>query len=359
MIGHMPEGENRANMQEDDDTGMKDKLAIDFLVSLGTVIARSGQDMFYPSLAKELASFFNTNRYLVIRYAMHAKPEFLSNHAMEDAAVSQYLDQYYRIDPLLRRVREGHVNPVLTFDELRRGSADTFFYDAMFRTANIRDELIFMLPIVNGVFVAICIDLSSRTFSEQDIFRAKLIFETINMVHQQHVRLSFVNYGATDLKNSEISMLVQDRRGREIFRNDSWNSAISPDIRHEIDALLATGKSGEAGIGTEFILKWSELSETNPVAPAGKVLTVEQKSPGYTALEAADLVDQLQAKYQLTSRERQIVSMMVQGEPNSRIADALAISAGTVRNHKHRLYYKLDITTERELFILLLELAQT
>jgi DNA-binding CsgD family transcriptional regulator len=216
-----------------------------------------------------------------------------------------------------------------------------------------------MLPIVNGVFVAICIDLSSRTFSEQDIFRAKLIFETINMVHQQHVRLSFVNYGATDLKNSEISMLVQDRRGREIFRNDSWNSAISPDIRHEIDALLGTGKSGEAGIGTEFILKWSELSETNPVAPEGKVLTVEQKSPGYTALEAADLVDQLQVKYQITSRERQIVSMMVQGEPNSRIADALAISAGTVRNHKHRLYYKLDITTERELFILLLELAQT
>jgi len=32
------------------------------------------------------------------------------------------------------------------------------------------------------------------------------------------------------------------------------------------------------------------------------------------------------------------------------IASRLGVSAGTVRNHRHRLYYKLDITTERELF---------
>ncbi|SFJ80682.1 helix-turn-helix transcriptional regulator [Celeribacter neptunius] len=345
-------------MHEDDETGMKDKLAIDFLVALGPVIGCSGQDTFYPSLARELANFFNTNRYLVIRYAMHAKPEFLSNHAMQDTAVSQYLDQYYRIDPLLRQVREGGVKPVLTFDELRQRSADTFFYDAMFRTAQIRDELIFMLPIVNEVYVAICIDRSSTTFSEQDIFRAKLIFDTINMVHQQHIRLSFVNYGTTDLKNSDIAMLVKDRKDREIFRNTSWGATITAAMQRDIDTLVAATPSGEANLGPDCILKWSELSDTNPVAPAGQVLTVEQKALGYATLEASDLVDQLQEKYQLTSRERQIVSMMVQGEPNSRIAEALEISTGTVRNHKHRLYYKLDITTERELFIALLELAQ-
>jgi DNA-binding NarL/FixJ family response regulator len=33
----------------------------------------------------------------------------------------------------------------------------------------------------------------------------------------------------------------------------------------------------------------------------------------------------------------------------------MGLSVGTIRNHKHRLYYKLDITTERELFCMFFE----
>jgi RNA polymerase sigma factor (sigma-70 family) len=56
----------------------------------------------------------------------------------------------------------------------------------------------------------------------------------------------------------------------------------------------------------------------------------------------------------LTPRERDIVRLVLGGFPTAAIADRLGISPGTVRNHRKRLYAKLDITSERELFSLFL-----
>lgn len=54
---------------------------------------------------------------------------------------------------------------------------------------------------------------------------------------------------------------------------------------------------------------------------------------------------------QLTPRERDIMSLIFAGYPNSKIAQRLRLSINTVKNHKKRMYLKLDITTERELFM--------
>lgn len=56
----------------------------------------------------------------------------------------------------------------------------------------------------------------------------------------------------------------------------------------------------------------------------------------------------------LTPRERQIVKCVLAGYPNAAIASYLGIGEGTAWNHKKRVYGKLDITTERELFSLFL-----
>lgn len=52
----------------------------------------------------------------------------------------------------------------------------------------------------------------------------------------------------------------------------------------------------------------------------------------------------------MTPRERDIARLILLGYPTSAIAKALKIGAGTIKNHRRRLYDKLDITTERELF---------
>ncbi len=54
---------------------------------------------------------------------------------------------------------------------------------------------------------------------------------------------------------------------------------------------------------------------------------------------------------ELTQRERELVALMLAGHPPAAIAQRLGISAGTVKNHRRNIYLKLDITTERELFL--------
>ncbi len=57
----------------------------------------------------------------------------------------------------------------------------------------------------------------------------------------------------------------------------------------------------------------------------------------------------------LTPRERDVVALVLEGHPTATIAGRLALSRGTVKNLRRRIYRKLDITTERELFPLYIE----
>jgi DNA-binding CsgD family transcriptional regulator len=54
---------------------------------------------------------------------------------------------------------------------------------------------------------------------------------------------------------------------------------------------------------------------------------------------------------ELSARERQMVQLMLEGFPAASIAKKLGIAYGTVKNHRLNIYRKLDITTERELFL--------
>lgn len=53
----------------------------------------------------------------------------------------------------------------------------------------------------------------------------------------------------------------------------------------------------------------------------------------------------------LTQRERELVQLVLAGHPTAAIAKRLGITVGTAKNHRRRIYEKLDITTERELFL--------
>ena len=43
--------------------------------------------------------------------------------------------------------------------------------------------------------------------------------------------------------------------------------------------------------------------------------------------------------------------LTLEGHPIASIAKRLGVTSGTIKNHRLRLYQKLDITTERELFL--------
>jgi len=54
---------------------------------------------------------------------------------------------------------------------------------------------------------------------------------------------------------------------------------------------------------------------------------------------------------ELSQRERELVQLILAGHPTATISGRLGITVGTVKNHRRRIYEKLDITTERELFL--------
>lgn len=58
---------------------------------------------------------------------------------------------------------------------------------------------------------------------------------------------------------------------------------------------------------------------------------------------------------ELSAREREIVMLILAGHPTAGIARKLGLAAGTVKNHRRNIYTKLDITTERELFLQYIE----
>ncbi len=58
---------------------------------------------------------------------------------------------------------------------------------------------------------------------------------------------------------------------------------------------------------------------------------------------------------ELSARERELVKLILAGHPTAGIARKLGITAGTVKNHRLHIYKKLDITTERELFLQYIE----
>ncbi len=62
---------------------------------------------------------------------------------------------------------------------------------------------------------------------------------------------------------------------------------------------------------------------------------------------------------ELSARERELVQLVLAGYPTAAIASRLGITVGTTKNHRRHIYEKLDITTERELFLQFFEVFQT
>ncbi|UTV28457.1 response regulator transcription factor [Photobacterium atrarenae] len=56
----------------------------------------------------------------------------------------------------------------------------------------------------------------------------------------------------------------------------------------------------------------------------------------------------------LTAREQQVTALLVQGHDSREIAEALQIGVGTVKNHRKRIYARLNVSSLSELFHLFL-----
>ncbi|EHL0040285.1 response regulator transcription factor [Enterococcus faecalis] len=55
--------------------------------------------------------------------------------------------------------------------------------------------------------------------------------------------------------------------------------------------------------------------------------------------------------YQLTQREREVLSLLLECKTNQDIANELFLSIGTVKTHIHNIFVKLEVNKRAEVFV--------
>ena len=77
---------------------------------------------------------------------------------------------------------------------------------------------------------------------------------------------------------------------------------------------------------------------------------LEERSAGYIDQDVPTVLAAFNQSFQLSPRETQILEKMMRGYPTNYMSSKLGLTSGTIKNYKRRLYEKLDIKSEREIF---------
>lgn len=331
-------------------------LALDtpeLLAELARVVALVGKPGFYDALSLLLARVLRCKRRLVMRYSAYDKPAFLINAALTEEGVSFYLAGLYRIDPLHRLARETPGPTVVNLRALM-GEIEEAYFAELFKMA-IFDELAIMVPAYGGVTIAFCCDRHRMRFEQQDYERAQALLPMVDALHKLHMDRLFSNAGdgGSEAITSSFrnQFLVLDRRAKVVYRTQAWSgNSVAAAALPQISQKIAEGGSGSLLLEGQQVVHWETLPDDFSLAPQGTLVVLEQRSPGPLMTSGEAALEAFCGDHSLTPREAEIVRLSFLGLPNAAIAKQLGVSVGTVKNHRWRLYYKLDITTERELF---------
>lgn len=327
-------------------------------LELARILDAVGSSEFYDLLSRLLARANGSDYRLVIRYHAYDRPSFLLNNFMSPEAISLYLAGLYTIDPLQERVRSKRVPEIVHLRSSQHNLAlDDRYLHELFKIAFIFDELAVLLPALGGVTIAICCDRRHNRFTDQEVLSAAALVPLIASIHRRHLSQSLVNAVRRPIdpnqdRETEGPLLILGGDGSRVYASSAWGRQVVgyPSIE---DDIRQAHSEGSTSLPTHDgnVVHWEALEPSFPVAPGGLFVTIEKGSFPPPLRPGEGAVDAFCARHGLTPREADVVRLILAGYPNSRIAEQLHVSPGTVKNHRWRLYYKLDITTERELFV--------
>jgi DNA-binding CsgD family transcriptional regulator len=326
----------------------------ELLPSLSKLAAHVGLSDFYEVALEMIGGLVHCDRRLVMRYSRFDRPSFIVNQSLPGDYVTSYLEGLYRFDPLYRIVRSRETAGVLTFQGLREDQPVDSFYDEFFASVMIHDELSMMLPAVSGVCIALCFDRNRQSFQAAEVFRLHQLYSLIDSLHRLHIERTMFGSRCGSPFDSKMAILITDADGHALFNNGKWPVIDQRAGVPDLTSLTRASPSGVHVLDADHVLHWEMLPTSNALAPGGRIHIIERMSAGCVNVNVEQIFGVFAYRYRLTPRETDIVRLMLRGYPSSTIASRLGLSAGTVKNHRYRLYTKLDITTEREIFSLFL-----
>jgi DNA-binding CsgD family transcriptional regulator len=322
---------------------------------LGAAAAAISLPDFHLRLLDAVGDLLDDDIRSMMRYSRFSAPDFLANNSFGPDFVAHYENEFYRYDPYYRYWKQTEAPGVLPLSRAATDWIDRNRYvNFVLTEAGITDEVCIFLPPVGGSSITLFYDRCGRRFSNGDIALLEEVYPLLAGLHQAHVGCLMAGFcrldGAAALPEAR-PIRILDRAGQEVFQNAAWQrlAAEEPDKLGQALARLGRAGSGQAVLEPGLILHRAPLPPAFGLAPGGVVDTAEHvglapAEPGQPTLPAK-LIEAL------TRREQEIVELMLQGYPTKSIAEKLDLSRGTVKNYRQRIYDKLDITTEREIFL--------
>jgi len=327
-----------------------------WLAALGEAARAIGSDEFPARLLHLFARLIRHDMAMVVRYARFSAPDFLVCEGLPDHQVETYRSGLYRFDPFYGYWQKRGRGGVVSLRDVAPPTLLRSGYRAFQRQAKICDELGMFLPGVGRGSIALFLERSTGWFTPTEKERGRRAYPAIAGLYRAHIGHIFAALGTSPgAPSSQLTRatLLVDRDGERVYANKEWRAAEADPAVGRASADLAGEKSGQVRLSDNRMLHVAPLEPDFPLAPAGRIYVIERIGLAPAPLSPRAVIAQFGAG--LTPREREIVVLVLEGHPSATIAKRLGIGRGTVKNHRRRLYDKLDITTERELFLLYLE----
>lgn len=323
---------------------------------LAETIHAIDSDDFHLHMIEGLRQMIPCDFWIVARYEPRAEPLIISDTGMGRDARDLYAHALWQLDPLPRAAESAGLRPV-SLGGIRAGGALDHAYDAYLdRTLGIRDELALLFPLNASSFLALCLDRRLSSFSPAEVALAEELQAILLETHRQHVQRRIgqeIAFLTREMSTSEAEVLVLSHHGTVLFQSAAWGEAAA-EAFGVAPALARIGRGGVAmTVGRDG---WS-LTRLGSPSRGGLLADATIHVLRRSRAERDDRLGRFARLHGLTTRQRQIVALALEGHPNASIARSLNLTVGGVKNHKLRIYQKLDITSERELMAAVLHHA--
>ena len=327
-----------------------------WLAALGRAAGAIGSDEFTARLLRLFAGLIRHDMSMVVRYARFSAPDYLVCEGLPQHFIDIYSSSYYLLDPFYSYWQRRERGGVVTLSDVAPPDWRNSPYRRVFqRQARISDELGMFLPGVGRSSIALFVERSKGRFSAREKQMARHVYPAIAGLYRAHLARIFAELG-TGVGSRAAGLpkrptLLVDRGGQRVYASEAWRALEAKDRRIKTAVAGLAGQVGKtAALSDDRVMHLARLEADFPLAPGGLIYAIETE--GRTPLRPPGKDAIIGFAPELTPREREIVQLVVEGHPSVTIAQRLGISRGTVKNHRRRLYDKLDITSERELFLL-------
>ncbi|WP_368904367.1 helix-turn-helix transcriptional regulator [Taklimakanibacter lacteus] len=325
-------------------------LPAGFSAELADTIGSIGSDDFYSNMIRLGRRLLPCDFWVMAQYSRRGRPRILCDDGMSHAAKSIYAQELWALDPVNTVWAAEKPHPAFNIEAIRdTGGLDLLYARYLERTAHIRDELTILLPVFDDVCLALGFDRRDRPFSGTDVALGCELQNILQALHRQHLERHFERLG--DAQGSRREVMIRDNDNHVLYRSAGWAEAIAGqrDLAGHVDGMAAFGDdiAGKNG----WRLRRTTMNWADSWSSGMQVFILD----GDAEERLPNIIRRFARRHGLTRREGEIVELSLAGHHNASIARKLEISLGVVKNHKHRLYNKLDITSERELAALIFQ----